>query len=56
MMNTSFKTNIVDTMGAGDLFFAFASLCATVNNTEKLIISSPAPACLLHGFATKTGN
>jgi bifunctional ADP-heptose synthase (sugar kinase/adenylyltransferase) len=38
----SFKTEIVDTIGAGDTFFAFASLASTVNSKEfnKLLIPS----------------
>ena len=36
----SFKANIVDTIGAGDTFFAFACLCAAVNNADKLIVPS----------------
>ena len=38
----SFKTDIVDTIGAGDTFFAFASLCASLDNeiSDKLLIPS----------------
>ncbi len=38
----SFKTEIVDTIGAGDTFFAFASLCASQDNKihDKLLIPS----------------
>ena len=31
----SFKTEIVDTIGAGDTFFAFASLCASLDDKIK---------------------
>lgn len=38
----SFKTQIVDTIGAGDAFFGFASLCSALqlSSNEKLIIPS----------------
>ncbi|MEO6305004.1 MAG: PfkB family carbohydrate kinase [Bacteroidia bacterium] len=38
----SFKTEIIDTIGAGDTFFAFASLCSSLDNTlqDKLLIPS----------------
>ena len=38
----SYKTQIVDTIGAGDAFFGFASLCSSLNMPadEKLIIPS----------------
>lgn len=38
----SFKTDIVDTIGAGDTFFAFASVCAALDETilDKLLIPS----------------
>jgi len=38
----SFKTEIVDTIGAGDTFFAFASICASLDDKveEKLLIPS----------------
>lgn len=39
---TSFKTEIVDTIGAGDTFFAFASLCASLDHKikDKLLVPS----------------
>ncbi|MBS1635475.1 MAG: hypothetical protein JST26_06090 [Bacteroidetes bacterium] len=37
----SFKTNIVDTIGAGDTFFAFASLCSSIQGLkDKLLLPS----------------
>lgn len=38
----SFKTDIVDTIGAGDTFFAFASLCAALDDKiiDKLLVPS----------------
>lgn len=36
----SYKTEIVDTIGAGDTFFAFASLAASVDFPDKLLIPS----------------
>lgn len=38
----SFKTEIIDTIGAGDTFFAFAALCASLDETvpDKLLIPS----------------
>jgi len=38
----SFKTEIVDTIGAGDTFFAFASLCASLDDKikDKLLVPS----------------
>lgn len=37
----SFKTEIVDTIGAGDTFFAFASLCVSLDaQPDKLLIPS----------------
>ncbi len=37
----SFKTEIVDTIGAGDTFFAFASLCASLDaDSDKLLVPS----------------
>ncbi|HEY1037806.1 MAG TPA: PfkB family carbohydrate kinase [Bacteroidia bacterium] len=36
----SFKTTIVDTIGAGDTFFAFASLCAHINFPDRLLLPS----------------
>ncbi|MDO8998176.1 MAG: PfkB family carbohydrate kinase [Bacteroidota bacterium] len=38
----SFKTDIVDTIGAGDTFFAFASLCASLDDKikDKLLVPS----------------
>lgn len=42
IVRPSFKTNIVDTIGAGDTFFAFASLCASLDGLvkDKLLIPS----------------
>lgn len=37
---SSYKTNIIDTIGAGDTFFAFASLSAAINFTDKLLLPS----------------
>lgn len=38
----SFKTDIIDTIGAGDTFFAFASVCAALDDavSDKLLIPS----------------
>lgn len=36
----SFKTEIVDTIGAGDTFFAFASVCSHLNMDDKLVMPS----------------
>lgn len=42
MTRKSFTTEIVDTIGAGDTFFAFASLCASLDKQipDKLLIPS----------------
>lgn len=34
----SFKTKIVDTIGAGDTFYAFASMTSTLNNSENPLL------------------
>ena len=37
---SSFKTEVLDTIGAGDTYFAFASLSAAINFPDKLLVPS----------------
>lgn len=37
---SSYKTEVLDTIGAGDTYFAFASLSAAVNFSDKLLVPS----------------
>lgn len=37
---SSYKTEVLDTIGAGDTYFAFASLSAAINFSDKLLVPS----------------
>jgi bifunctional ADP-heptose synthase (sugar kinase/adenylyltransferase) len=47
IVQSSFKTNIADTIGAGDTFFAFASIEASINSDAKHKLLIPSLAASL---------